>query len=85
MKQIFENDKCAWYTTDQTVLAAEYMKSKELENYFVALVEMKEDRRQEYVLLKADETGKTEAVFASSAMGEIVNHIDALVLKTGNQ
>jgi hypothetical protein len=78
MKTIFENEKWKWYTTEQTILAAEYMKSKGLKDYFVALAEMKEDQRQEYVLLRADETGKTEAVFASSAMGEIVNQIDAL-------
>jgi hypothetical protein len=78
MKMIFENDKYTWYTTDQTVLASEYMKTKGLKDHFVALVEMKGDGRQEYVLLRANEAGQTDAVFASSAMGEIVNHIDAL-------
>jgi hypothetical protein len=78
MKMIFENEKYTWYTTDQTVLASEYMKTKGLQDHFVALVEMKDDKRQEYVLLRADETAKSEAVFASSAIGEIVNQIDAL-------
>lgn len=75
---IFENEKYTWFTTDQTILASEYMKTKGLQDHFVALVEMKSDERQEYVLLRANEAGQTDPVFASSAMSEIVNHIDAL-------
>lgn len=78
MKLISENEKCKWYTTDETRIAGEYMKSKGLENYYVSLLEMKEDGRQEYILLKADEEGKTEPIYASSAMGEMVTHIDLL-------
>ena len=78
MKQIFENEQCRWYTTDETKIAGEYMKSKGLADHFVSLAELKADGRQEYILLRADETGKTEAIFASSAMGEIVAQIDLL-------
>ena len=83
MKQIFENEQCRWYTTDETKIAGEYMKSKGLKDHYVSLLEMKADGRQEYILLRADDTGKTEAVFACSAMGEMVSQIDLLAtLKT---
>jgi hypothetical protein len=80
MQKIFENEVCNWYTTDETKTAGLYMKSKGLENHYVTLVEMKADKRQEYILLKADDSGKTEAIFASSAMGEIVAQIDFLTI-----
>ena len=85
MKKIFENEICNWYTTDETKIAGEYMKSEGLKNHYVTLVEMKADGRQEYILLKADETGKTEAVFASSAIGEIVSQIDLLTALPKNE
>jgi hypothetical protein len=78
MKLISEKEKCKWYTTDETKIVGEYIKSKGLENYYVSLVEMKEDKRQEYILLKADEEGTTEAVYASSTISEMITHIDLL-------
>jgi hypothetical protein len=76
--KIFENDKFSWYVTEETKLAGAYAKAKDLAHLLVAQVEDKADGRLEYVILKADEEGKTEPIFASTAINEVLSHLEAL-------
>lgn len=79
-KTILENEKFIWYTNQETDLARAYANTRGLKNVFVSLVEDKADGRLEYVVLKANESGQTEPIFASSAIGEIMLHLEAMEL-----
>jgi hypothetical protein len=76
--KIIENDKFVWYSSEETALSAEYLKMKGLDDHYVAIAVSKLDDREEYVLLRADSTGATSAVFAASIMSEVVEYIDTL-------
>jgi len=76
--KIFENDKFSWYVTEETKLAGAYAKSKGMFQFLVAQVEDRADGRLEYVILKADEEGKTEPIFASTAINEVLSHLEVL-------
>lgn len=79
-KQILENNKFIWYTNKETDIARAYANTRGLKNVFVSLVEDKADGRLEYVVLRADEAGQTEPIFASSAIEEVMLHLEAMKL-----
>lgn len=76
--KISENNKFVWYTTEETKLSGEYLKMKDLEEHYVAIAVSKIDSREEYVLLRSDDTGSTYAVFASSNIEELIEYVDTL-------
>ena len=78
MKKIFENDDYIWNVTDACKGTILYARTKGFSNLYVSLAVSKKDESQEYVLLEADESGKTEVIFASVDMEEIIAHIDGL-------
>ncbi len=77
-KQILENDKFVWYSNQDTEGARAYANMRGLKDIYVSLVEDKADGRLEYVVLKANDAGQTEPIFASSAIEEVMLHLKAM-------
>jgi hypothetical protein len=78
MTKIYENDNYIWNVTNACKGTILYARTKGFNNLYVSLAESKIDKSQDYVLLEADEAGKTQVIFAATTMEEVVSYIDGL-------